>query len=205
MASRGRGPFATRPCPSPSIGAAVPPGSFNMNGNGNDDPPGFYGDPPVDQSKTSQELLAETKIPWQAVLNGTGMPHDFAASQGYPNFSFEVGADEWPVIYLDSDSYQVGPTHSGRGMLVAEGDLVMNGAFTWKGLILAGGAVTSNGQQTIEGAVVAGLDMLLGENVEASNLGNGNWRFQYHSCNVLKALKGAGAPAEEPGTWFDVL
>ncbi len=195
-------------------GLAVPEDGFDQSGGGkgkddyNDEiaPSGFFGDPPVLEDGTGLELANGTRVPWQSVLDGTFAEADFVVSQdGYPSFGAEVAADEWPVIYADGSDFAVSPTMSGRGALIVRDDLEINGNFEWEGLILVGGSLTSNGIEYVDGAVITGLNLLLGESVEESNIGNGNWRYQYHSCNVLRALKGLGWPVEEPGTWFEVM
>ncbi|MGH7540692.1 MAG: hypothetical protein ACRELC_06820, partial [Gemmatimonadota bacterium] len=169
-------------------------------------PPGFAGNPAIDSTKTAGQMLADLGINWQGMLDGSYAQADFIVSQtGYPNFGTQVASNEWPLILIDQPSYQINPGGSGRGTIVAQGDLVFNGSVDWDGLVLVGGQLTSNGLQHVHGAVVTGLNTQLGQSPSATDLGNGNWDYQYHSCNVLNALKGIGWPVEEPGTWSEVF
>ncbi len=190
-------------------GLQVPPGGFSQNGGkgkGGGTPPGFSGNPPIDDTQSAADILLGLGIDWQGMLDGSFAQADFIVSQdGYPNFSSDVATDEWPLILIDSNSYSVGNPESGRGTLVFQGDATLNGSFDWDGLILVGGQLTSNGIQHISGAVVAGLNLYLGQNPGATDLGNGNWDYAYHSCNVLNALKGIGWPVEEPHTWMEIF
>jgi hypothetical protein len=78
-------------------------------------------------------------------------------------------------------------TGSGRGMLVVKNDLVINDLTQWDGIILVGGVLTSNGNNTVNGGMVTGLNMMLGQIVLPSSVGNGTKLIRYDSCNVEKA------------------
>lgn len=191
-------------------GVQVPPGGLTVSGDGKGggggDPPGFEGDPAVDESQTAVQMLLATGIDWDAMTSGGYAEADYVYSEdGYPSFSSDVASDEWPMVVIDQDEFEVRPVHSGRGTLVVYGDLAIDGSFHWDGIILVGGQITSNGGNRVEGAVVGGLNMLLGETVDEVQLGNGTWEYRYHSCNVINALKGIGAPVEEPGTWAEAI
>ena len=194
-------------------GLQVPNGEFEMNGADEELGgiggvyPGFYGDPPVDESQDAEDLLEDTEIDWAGWLEGSVVAHDYVVSEdGWPDFS-ELDEDEWPVIYVDDEDFEVTASMSGRGTIIAAGNVTMNGAVQWDGLIFVGDKFTSNGNQTVEGSVVTGLNLLLEDvdEVEASDLGNGSWTYQYHSCNVLWALRGMGAGVMEPGSWYETL
>lgn len=196
--------------PNDLTGLEVPPGGLQVNGAGGGvgagggTPPGFFGDPPIDDTQAAQDLLDQTGIDWTALKTGAYATADYVYSQdGYPSFVTDVPLDEWPMVVLDQPSFRVNPTHSGRGTLVVHGDLILDGSFQWDGIILVGGQFISNGFNTVEGAIVAGLNMLEGETVAESQLGNGTWSYQYHSCNVMAALKGIGTLSVEPGTWSE--
>lgn len=196
--------------PHDKAGLAVPPGELTVSGGGKgkagEDPPGFEGDPAVDESMTAMELLEATGIDWVAMTNGAYAEADYVYStDGWPNYASDVGEDEWPMVVVDQDAFAVNPDQSGRGTLVVYGNLEINGSWVWDGIVLVGGALTSNGANHVEGAVVGGLNMLLGEDVDRNQLGNGTWQYRYHSCNVINALKGIGAPVEEPGTWSETI
>ena len=194
-------------------GLEVPPGGFSQNGGGKGKggggggpPSGFSGNPGIDSTQVAAQMLADLNINWAGMLDGSFAQADYTVSiDGFPNFSTDVASDEWPMILIDSPTYTLGPGQSGRGTLILEGSMTMNGSFSWDGLILVGNDFTSNGNQTIEGAVIAGLNMQLGVTPQPTDLGNGTWSIDYNSCNVLNALAGIGWPVEEPGTWHEVF
>lgn len=188
-------------------GVMVPPGGFTQNGGGGGGPTGFDGNPPIDDTQTAVQILHDLGIDaslWQGIQDGSFAQADYVvSSDGYPNFSTDVESDEWPLIVADYSSFSATPDESGRGTLVVQGDLEIDGAFSWDGLVLVGGQITSNGNNHISGSIVAGLNILLGDSPAAVDLGNGTWQYNYHSCNVMNALKGIGWPVEEPSTWFE--
>jgi hypothetical protein len=192
-------------------GIALPQSTFTMagggvGGGGGPWPPGVDGNPAIDSTQTALQLLLDTGIDWQGILDGSFAQADYLVSQdGYPDFATDVDTDEWPLIVADYSDFAAGPGHSGRGTLAVMGDLDINGNFDWDGLILVGGTLTSNGVETVEGAVITGLNLLLGGSAGQTDLGNGTWLYAYHSCNVLNALGAIGWPVEEPGTWLEVI
>jgi hypothetical protein len=192
-------------------GLAVPPGGnltvIGGKGKGGQTGNDFLGNPPVDSTSTSAQMLADTGIDWQGLLDGSFAQADYTySSDGWPNFSTGVASDEWPLILVDTGSLQLEDWMSGRGTIVLQGNAIATGDFNWDGLILVGGQYTSNGIQDVDGAVITGLNELLGaSNIPPSNLGNGTWTYQYDACNVLNALKGIGWPVEEPGTWVEIM
>jgi hypothetical protein len=187
--------------PEPAVaGVAVPPSGYNQSG-GTLVPDG---DPPVDDSDTGEQMLQESDIPWEAIVNGEIAPDYRIPPDMWPDFSL-LPADEWPFIYADGD-FTVTDLNNGRGTLVVTGNLQMNGDWVWDGAVLVGGYVSSNGFQTIDGATVSGLNILLGESVPSSDIGNGNKSFTYNSCNLLKAMRdGFGGLSEVPGAWSESM
>lgn len=193
-------------------GVSVPEGGLEWSGGevGPDvPPPGVVGDPPVyyasEGDEGAMELLDATGIDWGALRSGAYVTADYVYSQdGWPDFS-GIPADEYPFIIVDQDDFSVNPPQSGRGTLVVHGELKINGAWNWDGIVLVGGTLKSNGNNKVRGAIVAGLNIMLGEEVDEMQLGNGTWEYRYHSCNVIWALKGIGSVAEEPGTWSEQL
>lgn len=196
-------PGGTPACPdSPGAdvaGVVVPPGGYSQSG-GSLVPDG---DPPVDDTKTAEELLEEVGINWEAVTaDGLTLADYNIPPDTWPT-SFPPG--EWPVIFVDGN-HSVGPSDTGRGTVIVTGNLEMNGSFNWDGIILVGGYITSNGYQTVTGATVSGLNELLGESVPSSDIGNGNKKFLYDSCNVKQASKAAfGGLALVPGSWREEI
>ncbi len=184
-------------------GVSVPPGGYSQSG-GQSVPDG---DPPIDDGQTAEELLEGTGIPWEDLHdNGADIADYNVPPDDWPNFD-ELDDDEWPVIYVD-DNLDLAPEDSGRGTIIVTGNLAMNGSFQWDGLLLVGGYMTSNGYQTITGATITGLNILLGETVPTSDVGNGNKKFLYNSCYVAAAsetLMGGGGMAIVPGSWTEEI
>jgi hypothetical protein len=197
-------------------GLVVPPGGLSarglLNARSPSSPPGapptrgFAGNPGVDSSQVAMAMLQATKIPWQSLITGNYVGFDYVVSQtGYPSFRTQVPQGDWPVILVDQPGYRMNPTMSGRGTLIVLNDLALSGNLQWDGIILVGDDVTSNGRQTVRGAVVAGLNLMLNQSTVKPVQANGNWDFQYHSCNIRLALGGLGPVVEEPGTWSEVM
>ena len=67
-------------------------------------------------------------------------------------------------------------------------NVTIGGSMQWNGIILVGGTLTLNGNITINGALVTGLNVLLGQSVPASDIGNGTKTVRYDSCNVENAM-----------------
>jgi hypothetical protein len=185
--------------PKPTVaGVAVPPGGYTQSGGS----PVPEGDPAVYEAASEIALLEETGVPWDQIVNQGLLAPDYTIPpDSWPNFG-SIPADEWPVVYVEGN-HTVGPSDDGRGVLIVEDNLTMNGSFQWEGLVLVGGYLTSNGYQTIEGATITGLNELLGDNVPVSDLGNGNKKFLYESCNITMASKAFGGLSEVPGSWFE--
>lgn len=193
-------------CPAGGLedvaGAAVPSEmgteAYEQQGGGSV----LEGDPPLLDTKTQQELLEETDIPWQEVVDGQAMQFDYEIPpDSWPDFS-SMSSSENPIIYVDGD---FNLPSSGQGTLVVRGDLTMGGTMNWEGPLLVGGAVTSDGKQNVYGGVISGLNLLLGETVAKSSVGNGSKVFQYDSCVLLDAMKESATFAEEPGTWYETI
>lgn len=200
------------PCPAgvenggqPAVaGVAVPTGGYEQKGT-----PGGQlvpdGDPPVADSLSAHELLLSTGIDWEGLVTGDKVAPDYTVPpDDWPDYS-TLSKDEWPVIHITESYFELEPDHSGWGTLILDGDVAMKGDFSWDGLILGGGRLVSDGVQSIHGAIFTGLNQLLGETVEASEIGNGNKIFHFHSCNVEAAARSMGWLAEAPGSWYEVI
>ncbi|NNK47831.1 MAG: hypothetical protein HKP01_03060, partial [Gemmatimonadetes bacterium] len=186
--------------PKPDVaGVAVPPSGYVQSGGALVP----EGDPPVLEAASSLDLLESTGVPWDAIVNeGLLVPDYEIPADSWPNFA-SLPADEWPVVYVTGNA-TVGPGESGRGVLIVEDNVDMNGSFDWDGVVLVGGYLTSNGFQTVAGTTITGLNELLGETVPASDLGNGNKEFLYDSCKMKMAMKSAfGGLSEVPGSWAE--
>lgn len=194
-------------CPAPPgadvAGVTVPPGGYSQSGG----QPVPEGQPDINDSQTAEELLEATNIDWEDLHDNGGDIADYTVPpDDWPDFD-ALDSDEWPVIYVDGDAALV-PEDSGRGTIIVTGNVAMSGSFQWDGILLAGGYLTSNGYQTITGATVTGLNMLLGESVPTSDIGNGNKKFLYNSCYVESASNGfmaGGGMAIVPGSWAEEI
>lgn len=111
---------------------------------------------------------------------------------GDPQRSTPTGACEsyFPIVYV-SDS--TGSTHitggMGQGVLLVEGDLLVDGGFQWYGPVIIKGHLTTQGTGGhFNGAVMAAdVDLEL-------NSVLGNALITYSSCAVADALLGAAIP-----------
>jgi hypothetical protein len=96
----------------------------------------------------------------------------------------------FPIIYLSDPS---GTTHisggMGQGVLLVEGDLLVDGGFQWFGPVVARGHVSTQGTGGHFNGAVMGADVDLELN---SVLGNA--LVTYSSCAITQALKGSGVP-----------
>lgn len=184
-------------------GVAVPPGGYEQHGGKQPVP---TGDPPIDDSRTTPDLLDYTGIDWEGLVTESKVvPDARVPGDAWPDFA-SLPADEWPVIHVTADAFDLTPTHSGRGALILDGDVELQGDFEWDGIILVGGRLTTNGFQEISGTVITGLNRIFpGKNPQASEIGNGTKAFRYNSCDVEAALRGMGWLTEKPATWREII
>ncbi|TFG66535.1 MAG: hypothetical protein E4H28_01635 [Gemmatimonadales bacterium] len=183
-------------------GLALPPGGYEQNG-GSSVP---QGDPDIDESMDAQTLMEDTGIDWEGLTEDP--PADYTVPpDDWPDFG-ALPDDEWPVIFVEGD-IDLGNTKDGRGTIIVTGDVTFTGAFDWEGVIMVGGNMEANGNNSIEGAVITGLDILLGESVDESDLGSGTKTFQYNSCYVQRAAEHITANlsgmALVPGSWSEEI
>lgn len=167
---------------APAVGGVAVPTNPGYTQNGGSSVPD--GSPDIVDMGTQANANATIEIDWAGIVAGTALTPDIVIPGGsWPSFS---NANYWPVIYVDqAGTYSLpGP---GRGTLIVKNDLTISGSRQWEGIILVGGTLTSNGNNTVEGAVVTGLNVLLGQTVPASDVGNGNKTYRYDSCNVANA------------------
>jgi hypothetical protein len=184
-------------------GVAVPPTGYSQSGG----QPMPEGDPPIDDSQTAEELLQGLNVDWEDLSANGGDIADYRVPpDDWPDFD-SLDDDAWPVIYVDGN-LEVMSEDSGRGTIIVTGNLAMNDTFEWDGVLLVGGYMTSNGYQTITGATITSLNILLGELVPTSDVGNGTKKFLYNSCYVqaaFQALAGGGGMAIVPGSWNEEI
>lgn len=91
----------------------------------------------------------------------------------------------FPIIYSSGD-LQIS-SGRGQGILLVEGDLRINGNFTWSGLIVVRDDVEKgNGTATVFGAVMA-------RNATVDDPSNviGNTTYSYSQCGLARALAGS--------------
>lgn len=166
---------------TPVAGVAVPSIPGYIQNGGSSVPAGI---PPLMDMGSQTQANAMVGINWSSILEGMASSADVVLPGGpWPSFS---NANYWPVIFVDQVSSFALPG-SGRGMLVVKNDLIINDLTQWDGIILVGGVLTSNGNNTVNGGMVTGLNMMLGQIVLPSSVGNGTKLIRYDSCNVEKA------------------
>lgn len=186
-------------------GVATPPAGYDQVGGASVP----NGTPDIDDAEDGLTLLRKTGIDWEYLTTEDSYKDYDIPPDSWPDFG-TLPADEFPVIYMDGD-VALNATGNGRGMLIVRGDLELNGSHIWEGLIMVGGAFVSGGSNTVEGSIISGLNLLLGESVGDSDLGNGSKTFQYNSCNVERAMeqlrknqKLTGL-APVPGSWAEEI
>ena len=166
---------------TPVAGVAVPNTPGYTQSGGSSVP---SGSPNILNMGTQSQANAMVGINWATMLGGLAVSADVLIPGGsWPSFT---NPNYWPVIYIDQVSTFALPS-SGRGMLIVKNSMTIGGSLTWEGIILVGGALTSNGNNTIKGALVTGLNVLLGQTVGVSDVGNGTKTIKFDSCNVANA------------------
>lgn len=164
------------------------------------------GNPPMKTNGTQAQMVDSVKVDWNAIVNQNAIKATVVIPGGtFPSTAwFTANPNAWPVIYLDvgaTGTYTI--PNSGRGTIISEGSVVINGSDTWDGIILAGRHVTSNGNNTVRGTAISGLNVKLGLSVPPNDIGNGNKTFAYQSCNILKALQGFNSLQPVQNAWMD--
>jgi hypothetical protein len=141
-------------------------------------------------------------IDWNGIVNGNEITPTIIIPGGtFPPASAWVSDPSYyPIIRVNLSSYAL--PNSGKGMIIATGELTINGSDTWSGVLLVGGNIISNGINGIQGATVSGLNVKLGIPVPISEA-NGTKSYQYNSCEVAKATTTAGALVTLKNTWVD--
>jgi Tfp pilus assembly protein PilX len=172
------------------------------------------GNPPYDTLKTFSQDSAATKLDWAGITSGATMPADInitvSSSTSFPTTgTFSSDTNYWPIIHVFNRSATWNGTYTlpnqGRGILIVDGNLNINGSNQWDGVVLVGGQLTSNGNNVTSGTVMAGLNRLIGiaaEAVEDADL-NGTKSYMYNSCSVKKATSAMARYTMVPNTWMD--
>jgi hypothetical protein len=193
-------------------GAQVDKGDFTNAGNASD----FYGNPPVDTSKTFAQLMAQNNIDWNGIINQNAMAPDITIpGDAFPLQSvFDADTNYWPVIRIHTNNYTL--PNKGRGIIIADSDFSVHGSNMWSGILLVGGKLTSDGNNTTWGATLSGLNFLIGGTPQVSvsnnpNLdgddadANGQKTYVYDSCSVAKATTRMRKYITIPNSWMDNL
>jgi hypothetical protein len=150
--------------------------------------------------------------------NGTSLTADITLTTSTSYFpstgTFAADTNYWPVIHVKNHDTSPGGwnsmwglTNKGRGILIVDGDLDINGSNQWDGIVLVGGQLSSNGNNVTSGTVMAGLNRLIGETaaaVDDASL-NGTKSYVYNSCSVKKASSSMARYTMVPNTWMDNL
>ena len=172
------------------------------------------GNPPYDTLKTFAQDSAATKMDWAGITSGTSMPADInitsTSSTAFPTAGqFASDTNYWPIIHVFNRSATWNSIYTlpnqGRGILIVDGNLYINGSNQWDGIVLVGGQLTSNGNNVTSGTVMAGLNRLIGLSagaVDDADL-NGQKSYMYNSCSVKKATSSMARFTMVPNTWMD--
>lgn len=171
------------------------------------------GNPPYDTLKTFSQDSAQTRLDWAGITSGTTMPADInitTTSSAFPSAgTFASDTNYWPIIHVFNRSASWTGMwtlpNQGRGILIVDGDLTINGSNQWDGVVLVGGQLVSNGNNVTSGTVMAGLNRLIGiaaNAVSDADL-NGTKSYMYNSCSVKKATSSMARYNMVPNTWMD--
>jgi Tfp pilus assembly protein PilX len=171
------------------------------------------GNPPYDTLKTFSQDSAQTRLDWAGITAGTTMPADInitATSSVFPTTgTFSSDTNYWPIIHVFNRSASWTGMwtlpNQGRGILIVDGDLTINGSNQWDGVVLVGGQLVSNGNNVTSGTVMAGLNRLIGISANAVSDAdlNGTKSYMYNSCSVKKATSSMARYTMVPNTWMD--
>jgi hypothetical protein len=193
-------------------GVAVPDSTYVQSGIKDV----VFGEPPVDNMGTPQEMADATHIDWENIIHPTSpsvSPDAMLCRPGTVSYDSNRGPcgsfptaqqfedpDFWPTIVVNGSTPL--PEH-GRGTLIVTGNLTFGGGDKWNGIILVGGIITDNGSGHIEGAVITGLNAKLGEPVGKSSKAEGTKDYIYNSCDIASAMGGMARLAQVPNAWAD--
>jgi len=162
------------------------------------------GNPPVDSIPAPDSV----DIDWNAIVNLNSIEPTITIPGGsWPTAALEAAyADStstyYPIIRINGD-YAL--PSSGKGMIIATGNLTINGSTGWKGVLLIGGRLKSNGTNEVQGATISGLNVKLGMDIDEidPSLAEGTKQYHYNSCEVAKSTTTMGALVTLRNTWVD--
>jgi len=186
-------------------GVLVPKGDYTSSG-------GFVptGNPPLDTSKTLDQLEPLVTIDWNGIINGNALTYDYVVPpDAFPSAAwFTADTSRWPIIRVKTNDFTL--PNAGRGIIVADGDFTISGSDMWDGVILVGGQLTSNGNNTTSGTTVSGLNYKLPGAVQPppgyindNATANGTKSYVYNSCNVNRATQRLRHYVALANTWVD--
>jgi hypothetical protein len=168
------------------------------------------GNPPYDTLKTFSTDSANSKLDWASIKSGAGIQADIIiGSDAFPSAgTFAADTNYWPVIHVTNAANSIWTLpNRGRGMLIVDGGLYINGSNQWDGVIMVGGQLTSNGNNVSSGTVMSGLNLLTGGTAAAASTDdamlNGQKSYIYNSCSVKKATSSQARYTVMPNTWMD--
>jgi hypothetical protein len=190
-------------------GVLVPTKVVNASGdtvNGFDGQTGaFSGNPPIHNTMTVDEVEDAVGIDWIAMTDPTSSAYPFlnptftSCQTTSPNYVAGIGPCgafpneqqrlNWPVTMVngDLDVNTISSSFDANGILIVTGDLRLNGNAKFRGIILVGGQMIDSGVSDVEGAVISGLNVLKGQDVGVSSIGQGTKYYKYNSCDVARA------------------
>jgi Tfp pilus assembly protein PilX len=167
------------------------------------------GNPPYDTLKTFSQDSAQSGLNWASIKDGSGIQADIIiGSDAFPaTGAFSADTNYWPIIHVtNAPSSNWTLPNKGRGMLIVDGGLTINGSNQWDGVILVGGQLISNGNNVSSGTVMSGLNLLTGGTAGvtvADATLNGQKSYVYNSCSVAKATSAFRRYTVIPNTWMD--
>ena len=165
--------------------------------------PGYDGKASAASGNPAIDTVApdSVHIDWNGIVNNNLITPTITIPPGsFPSSTAFSDTTYYPIIRVNLADWTLPGT--GRGMIIATGNVTISGSDAWKGVLLVGGDITSNGNNGIQGATVSGLNVKLGTYVPSSTA-NGTKDYQYNSCEVAKANTSAGALVTLKNTWVD--
>ena len=189
----------------PVAGIMVPQGDYTTSG-------GFVptGSPPLDTTKTLQQLDSLVTIDWNAIVNNNLLPADFTLPpDAFPSAAwFAADTSRWPVIRVHTNGFTL--PNAGRGIIIADSDFVISGSDMWQGIIMIGGKLTSDGNNTTSGTTVSGLNYKLPGAIQPppgyindNATANGTKSYVYNSCYISRATQRLRHYVALANTWID--
>jgi hypothetical protein len=163
------------------------------------------GVPTVHPLSPGVSLRHATGLSWTDLIAAHGPTRDASIPPDPWPPPPSTSSSRWPVIDLHASPARLSAGNSGRGALIARGDLQLDGGFRWRGLILVGGALRVRGDVRVDGAVVAGLDSTA-VSTPGVDLGTGQIDIRFDACAAEAAARViAPRPAAQPGTWHEEM